>query len=190
MCTNCCSALNTLLDLLLTAGKLVQRNFITSFQVDLFIPTITVREQLQFHASLRMDAKISLKERYERVEEVIVSLGLSACADTLIGGNHRKGISGGEMKRLAFACEVLTDPSILFCDEPTSGLDSFMAETVVKVMRKLAGQGKIVICTIHQPSSEVFILFDQLLLLAEGRVAYIGPREEATTFFDQVRTRI
>lgn len=155
--------------------------------MDLFIPTVTVREHLQFHASLRMDRTISPKERHRRVEEVIADLGLTKCANSLIGGGRSaKGISGGEVKRLAFACEVLTDPPLLFCDEPTSGLDTFMAQTVVDVMKTLASRGKTVICTIHQPSSEIFVLFDQLMLLAEGRVAFLGPREEATRFFDHV----
>ena len=94
-----------------------------------------------------------------------------------------KGISGGERRRLAFACELLTDPNLLFCDEPTSGLDSFMAMTLVECMRELANRGKTIICTIHQPSSEIFENFDRLCLLAEGKLAYIGPSSNATEFF-------
>jgi ABC-type multidrug transport system ATPase subunit len=94
-----------------------------------------------------------------------------------------KGISGGEMKRLAFACEILTDPPLLFCDEPTSGLDSFMAQNVVSVLKSLTDKGKTIIATIHQPSSEVFALFDRIMLLAEGRLAYMGPSAIAFDFF-------
>lgn len=72
---------------------------------------------------------------------------------------------------------------MLFCDEPTSGLDSFMAMTIVEIMRKLAMQGKTIICTIHQPSSEVFEKFDRLLLMAEGRLAYTGDLKECSGFF-------
>ncbi|XP_055342361.1 protein white-like [Paramacrobiotus metropolitanus] len=169
-------------------GKKIGSSGITAIsgyvqQVDLFVPTITVREHLHFHAALRMDPSIAHWVRRNRVEDVINELGLAKCATALIGGGHRKGISGGEMKRLAFACEVLTDPPLLFCDEPTSGLDSFMAQTVVETMNKVAAKGKLVICTIHQPSSETFLLFDTLLLLAEGRTAWLGPREEAGEFF-------
>ena len=102
-------------------------------------------------------------------------MGLSKCADTIIGKPGAVvGISGGEKKRLAFASELLTNPSIMFCDEPTSGLDSFMALSVVEVLKELTASGRTVVCTIHQPSSEVFAIFDQLLLMADGRVAYSG----------------
>lgn len=95
----------------------------------------------------------------------------------------RKGISGGEKRRLAFASEIITNPSILFCDEPTSGLDSFMALSIAECMRDLAKKGKTIICTIHQPSSELFEMFDKLCLLSEGRLAYFGDLLGATEFF-------
>ena len=94
-----------------------------------------------------------------------------------------KGISGGERRRLAFASEILTNPPLLFCDEPTSGLDSFMAMTIVESLRDLASQGKTIICTIHQPSSEIFQNFDNLYLMAEGRLAYCGALANADDFF-------
>lgn len=87
------------------------------------------------------------------------------------------------MKRVSFAAEVLTNPSLMFCDEPTSGLDSFMALNVIQVLKGLAQKGKTMICTIHQPSSELYSMFDKLLLLAEGRVAFLGTPDEADTFF-------
>lgn len=71
----------------------------------------------------------------------------------------------------------------MFFDEPTSGLDSFMAMSIVESMKRLAKQGKTIICTIHQPSSEVFEKFDRLLLMAEGRLAYLGELNEAARFF-------
>jgi hypothetical protein len=90
------------------------------------------------------------------------------------------------MKRLAFAAEYITDPAILFCDEPTSGLDSFMAQSVVTVMQKMAKEGKAIICTIHQPASEVFEMFDHIYLLSGGRVAFAGRVNEALDFFDKI----
>jgi len=118
--------------------------------------------------------------------EVVQLLGLSDCADTMIGGARLRGISGGERKRLSFASEFLTDPAILFCDEPTSGLDSFMAESMMELLGSLARLGKTVITTIHQPSSQVFSKLDQLLLLAEGRTAYLGPAPAAKQFFSSI----
>jgi len=156
-------------------------------QVDLFFGTLTVKEHLKFQAMVRMDAEIPMNKRMERVEEVIRVLGLSKAQDTVIGIPGRiKGISGGEMKRLSFASEVLTNPPILFCDEPTSGLDSFMAASVMDMMMDLAKQGRTVICTIHQPSSQIYSKFDRLLLLAEGRTAYLGAANDADKFFQSV----
>ena len=95
-----------------------------------------MREHLIFQALLRMDREVAKAQRMERVEEVIQELGLSKCSDTQIGVPGKfKGISGGQMKRLAIASEVLTNPALLFCDEPTSGLDSVMAASVVEVIR-------------------------------------------------------
>ncbi len=99
--------------------------------------------------------------------------------------NNSIGISGGERRRLAFASEIITNPGLLFCDEPTSGLDSFMAMSIVDCMKSLASQGKTIICTIHQPSSELFQKFDSLYLMAEGRLAYSGALEKAYDFFSR-----
>ncbi|GJQ75577.1 w [Trypoxylus dichotomus] len=153
-------------------------------QDDLFIGSLTVKEHLTFQALVRMDKSIPYQQRMKRVEEVIQDLALTKCQNTRIGIPGRiKSISGGEMKRLSFAAEVLTNPSMMFCDEPTSGLDSFMALNVVQVLKSMAQTGKTVICTIHQPSSELYAMFDKLLLMAEGRVAFIGTPEEADIFF-------
>ncbi|KAL7306163.1 hypothetical protein TKK_0001609 [Trichogramma kaykai] len=111
-------------------------------------------------------------------------LALTKSRNTVIGiAGRLKGISGGEMKRLSFASEVLTDPPLMFCDEPTSGLDSFMAHQVISVLKKLAARGKTIITTLHQPSSEIFSMFDKILLIAEGRVAFMGTSDEACNFF-------
>ncbi|KAK3856690.1 hypothetical protein Pcinc_037017 [Petrolisthes cinctipes] len=156
-------------------------------QEDLFTGIFTVKEQLHFNAQLRIGKEVSQRERRKRVTEVMTELGLNKCADTRIGIPGRvKGISGGEKKRLAFACEMITNPLLLLCDEPTSGLDSFMAQSVVKAMKRLTGLGKTVIATIHQPNSEVFAMFDRLLILAEGRVAFLGEVSEAHLFFTRM----
>lgn len=107
-------------------------------QDDLFIGTLSVREQLEFQALVRMETQIPKSTRMEMVDAVIQELGLEKCQNQIIGVPGKlDGISGGEMKRLAFACEVLTNPSLLFCDEPTTGLDSYMAQNVVQVLRSV-----------------------------------------------------
>ncbi|CAG2176026.1 unnamed protein product, partial [Oppiella nova] len=111
--------------------------------------------------------------------------------NTRIGGKFTfKGISGGEKKRLAFASEVLTNPSVLFCDEPTSGLDSFMAQNLIECLKTMASEGRTIICTIHQPSSQVFALFDNILFMADGRVAFMGTTREAKEFFSSLGYKI
>merc|ERR1711915_1017273 len=127
-----------------------------------------------------------MDKRIERVDQVIHELGLMKSKDTLIGGERMKGISGGERKRLSLASEFLTNPPLLFCDEPTSGLDSFMAQSILELLSDLAKMGKTVICTIHQPSSQIYSTFDKLLLLAEGKTAYLGDAEKASNFFASV----
>nr|UOU03360.1 ATP-binding cassette subfamily G-like 10 [Brachionus rubens] len=153
-------------------------------QDDLFIGSLTVRENLIFQAMLRMNQSCSKEERLKRVEEVMQDLNLKKCEDIPISIENKKGISGGEKRRLAFACEVLTNPLILFCDEPTSGLDSFIALSVVECMKSLANQGRTIICTIHQPSSEIFELFDRFCLLSEGRLAFNGLMDKSYSFFE------
>ena len=104
----------------------------------------------------------------------------------LTGSQNRRigrGLSGGERKRLAFATELLTDPPLLFCDEPTTGLDSFQAMALVRLMRSLTARGTTIVCTIHQPSSDLYNMFDQLLLMADGRMAFLGAPDDALHFF-------
>ncbi|RLN93646.1 hypothetical protein BBJ28_00004196 [Nothophytophthora sp. Chile5] len=155
-------------------------------QDDLFYETLTVREHLLFQARLRLGGNKATSSREEierRVDKAMREFGLVKLATSLIGGVRVRGISGGERKRLSLAAEVLGDPAIFFVDEPTSGLDSFMAETVVTQLQRIARQGKTVLATIHQPSSELFMLFDQLYLLAAGAVVYHGPAKEAVAYF-------
>lgn len=155
-------------------------------QDDVFYPTLTVQEHLMFQAKLRMGSSFTMEERASRVEDVLESLGLSKCRDTLIGNERVRGVSGGERKRLSFATELLTNPSLFFVDEPTSGLDSYMAETVVLELQKLAHEGRTVIATIHQPSSELYELFDRLLLIADGDVVYLDKTANAVDYFSNL----
>ncbi|GAU35769.1 hypothetical protein TSUD_61290 [Trifolium subterraneum] len=117
------------------------------------------------------------------IEGTITEMGLHDCADTLIGNWHLRGISGGERKRTSIALEILTRPRLLFLDEPTSGLDSASAFFVVQTLRNVARDGRTVISSIHQPSSEVFALFDDLFLLSSGETVYFGEAKKAIEFF-------
>ncbi|EGZ12639.1 ABC transporter-like protein [Phytophthora sojae] len=153
-----------------------------AMQDELFHATLTVREHLVFQARLRLGGQVSKKGCLDRANAVIEELGLTGCRDTLIGGWMLRGISGGERKRLAFASEILTNPAVLFVDEPTSGLDSCMARAVVEQLMQLATK-RTVVTAIHQPSSEVFALFDRLYLLAEGATVFEGPPCEAISHF-------
>jgi ABC-type multidrug transport system ATPase subunit len=100
------------------------------------------------------------------VEKIIEKLRLWKCANTKIGGALIKGVSGGERKRTSIGVELITNPYMIFLDEPTTGLDSFTASVLVDIFRELANEGKTIICTIHQPTSEMFQNFDKLMLLA------------------------
>ncbi|CAM9150806.1 unnamed protein product [Ectocarpus sp. 6 AP-2014] len=157
-------------------------------QEDLFIPTLTPREHLRFHANMRMSRTLSPEQKMQAVETALEGLGLGKCANTPIGGQGStiRGISGGEKKRLSFATEVLGDAPVIFVDEPTSGLDSFMAEAVVTKLRALAESGRTIVATIHQPSSHVFSLFSHLHLLAEGKTIYCGPLDRANAHFEAI----
>ena len=119
------------------------------------------------------------------MEEIITTLELKKCAETAIGDGMQRGVSGGERKRAAIAAEMVTDPKILILDEPTTGLDSLNAENVVRALREMADQNKIVVTTIHQPSVDVLKLFDSILILHEGKKVYMGPFGGIRDFFGQ-----
>ncbi|PZC81523.1 hypothetical protein B5X24_HaOG200333 [Helicoverpa armigera] len=156
-------------------------------QDDLFVENLTVIEHLTIMARLRMDGRTSSLARKRRVNQLLRQLSLYGSRFTLIGGlDGRKTLSGGERKRLAFATELLTDPGLLFCDEPTTGLDSSSAHQMMTLLRASAAQGKTVICTIHQPNTELMAQFDKLVLLAEGRVAFAGTASQALSFFQSL----
>ncbi|GMS95854.1 hypothetical protein PENTCL1PPCAC_18029 [Pristionchus entomophagus] len=152
-------------------------------QEELFVGTLTVREYLSIQARLRVSGSDERKER--RVSIVLRQLGLWKCQHTRIGVmGVKKGISGGEARRLTFACELLSNPPVLFCDEPTTGLDSYMAESVVNVLSRIAHSGRTVLCTIHQPASQLYALFDSVVFLAGGRTAFLGSPQQSIRFFE------
>src|SRR5205085_8501982 len=120
-----------------------------------------------YSARLRLPRDFSDADVHRRIRTVLEQLELRGAEDVRIGSPEKKGISGGQRKRVNLAMELLTDPLILFLDEPTSGLSSEDALLVMKVLKELADQGKIIILTIHQPSLEVYRTMDSLLLVAK-----------------------
>ena len=140
-----------------------------------FFPHMTVKETLDFQVELKMGSTLKTQsERDKRVKELMGQLGLTKSANTIVGNSKVRGLSGGERKRLSIACEMISSPPVIFLDEPTSGLDSYQATQVVETLRKLADQGKTIVSVIHQPSQHTFQLFDDLLLVSEGKLMYFG----------------
>lgn len=148
------------------------------------LTTLTVRETLHFAAGLRLPSWMSKEEKIRRAESVLLRLNLRDCADNLIGDDKKKGISGGEKRRVTIGVQVLTDPRILLLDEPTSGLDAFTANSIMDVLQGLAAEGRTVILTIHQPRSDLFRQFGNILLLARGgSPVYAGKGELMLPYF-------
>lgn len=155
-------------------------------QEDALHEASTPRQALKFSARLRLPRSTTEKEIDDFVEVLIDQLGLSSCSDTIIGGERKKEISGGEKKRVSIGVEMISQPEIIFLDEPTSGLDSFAAKEVMKLLQKLANAGTIVLFIIHQPSSDIFATFDSLILLNQGRLMYKGVASTINDDFAQL----
>lgn len=176
-------------------GRPISRETVRRFmgyvhQEDHHFAELTVRETLQFVAELAMWSSTP-EARKERVTTVITLLGLAHAADRNVGhasgvAGLKRGISGGERKRLSVASALITDPSLLFLDEYTSGLDSESANNTTDLLVDLAAQGRTIICTIHQPSTEIFFKFDRLCLLSQGRIVYFGPTADVMSHFSSI----
>lgn len=152
-------------------------------QDDILEATMTPLEILLFTAKLKIHESEEIIEK--KVSKMLKDLNLLNCKNTRIGNNFFRGVSGGERKRTSIAMELISDPKIVFLDEPTTGLDSFNAHEVIQNICRLAKlKQKVVIFTIHQPSSEIFNLLDKILVLADGRTTFFGPRNECINFFD------
>jgi len=152
-------------------------------QDDSLMETQTPREAIYFSAKLRLPKSTKEEDILNLVESMLEELGLAHCADTVVGGPLLKGISGGERKRTSVGVELVTKPSMVFLDEPTSGLDSYSAVQLCNVLRKVASAGASVLFTIHQPASEIFNAFDNIILMNKGRVMYQGSVPDVPAFF-------
>ncbi|KAG6002189.1 hypothetical protein E4U54_000935 [Claviceps lovelessii] len=152
-------------------------------QQDVLLSALTVRETLHYSAALRLPSSTSQEARHRVVEEVILELGLKECADTRIGNNQHRGCSGGERRRVSIGEQLLANPSVLFLDEPTTGLDATSAFQLVRTLKSLAQKGRTIITTIHQPRSEIWHLFDNLLVLSKGSPVYSGSITDCLPWF-------
>lgn len=141
---------------------------------------LTVRESMNFAIKLKTGNLLSKKQQQAKIISVLKTLGLEGKLNVFSGD-----LSGGEQKRLSIALEVIDDPSILFLDEPTTGLDSSSSTQCIQLLKKLAQEGKTIVCTIHSPSAIVLGLFDHLYALADGNCLYQGSSSNLVPFLTE-----
>ncbi|KAH9150357.1 hypothetical protein LEN26_004092 [Aphanomyces euteiches] len=159
-------------------------------QDDSLFGSFSVLETLRYAAQLSVASIVSSFETEQRVQAAIDDMGLRSCQDTLVGDIFRKGLSGGQRRRLSIAIELLKQPTILLLDEPTSGLDSASTYNVVKYIKKLCSQNRTVVATIHQPSSIVYHMFSNIMILAKGQTVFFGPPTSALSHFANLGHRL
>eukprot|EP01083_Nonionella_stella_P037505 102255_1 len=156
-------------------------------QSDVLCSTQTVREALMFYANLKLSHTTPEKQK-KRINYLMRVLHLAKCANNMIGdmneSSGKKGISGGERRRVSIAAEIINEVDIIFLDEPTSGLDAYTASATIKTLKEFCTvSNKIIIATIHQPSIETFYLFDKLLLLSRGKCCFNSTVQNIDVFF-------
>lgn len=138
-------------------------------QDDVVIPGLTIREFLYFASKLRLPHETPEAVREERIANLISRLRLEKCQTGYLGSLTKRGVSGGERKRACIACELITSPSLLLTDEVTSGLDSSLSLVVVEILRDLVrSQELTVLATLHSPTSTMFSLFDDVVIMNDG----------------------
>nr|XP_017234537.1 PREDICTED: pleiotropic drug resistance protein 3-like [Daucus carota subsp. sativus]XP_017234538.1 PREDICTED: pleiotropic drug resistance protein 3-like [Daucus carota subsp. sativus] len=144
-------------------------------QTDIHSPQVTVEESIIFSAWMRLHPQINAQTKYNFVKDVLQTVELDGLKDALVGIPSVSGLSTEQRKRLTIAVELVANPSILFMDEPTTGLDARAAAIVMRAVKNVADTGRTIVCTIHQPSIDIFEAFDELILLKSGgRVIYSG----------------
>jgi ABC-type multidrug transport system ATPase subunit len=136
-------------------------------QDDLLMEDLTVKQNLLYNAKLCFD-NYTPHETEQAVDNMLYSMGLFDIKDIQVGTPLNKKISGGQRKRLNIALELIREPAVLFLDEPTSGLSSRDSENIMDLLKDLTLKGKLIFVVIHQPSSDIFKMFDRLLILDTG----------------------
>ncbi|XP_021295420.1 ABC transporter G family member 24-like [Herrania umbratica] len=153
-------------------------------QDDIVHGNLTVEENLWFNAKCRLPSHLSKPDKVLVVERVIESLGLQMVRDSLVGTVEKRGISGGQRKRVNVGLEMVMEPSLLILDEPTSGLDSASSQLLLRALRHEALEGVNICMVLHQPSYALFQMFDDLVLLAKGGLTvYHGSAKKAEEYF-------
>ena len=155
-------------------------------QTDYLKGTQTVREALEFYITLKTPMSVTSEERKRIVDDVLEILDLTKIQHSIIGTAKRRGISGGEMKRVSIGCELVTNPGIVFLDEPTTGLDSFSSLSVINALQRMAKRGTTIICTIHQPRPLIFDKFDRIIMLSKGQLVYSGTPTDCKLFLTEI----
>ncbi|KAI4382719.1 hypothetical protein MLD38_008646 [Melastoma candidum] len=159
---------------------------ITGFvpQDDIVHGNLTVEENLWFSAKCRLPAHMPRADKVLVVERVINSLGLQSVRDSLVGTVEKRGISGGQRKRVNVGLEMVMEPSLLILDEPTSGLDSASSQLLLRALRHESLEGVTICMVVHQPSYSLYMMFDDLILLAKGGlIVYHGSAKKAEDYF-------
>lgn len=147
---------------------------------------LTVKETLHLAAYFHSPMDTSNDMILHCVDVVLRELNLTTVADTILGNEQRRGVSGGEYKRVLIGKELIRNPTSIFLDEPTSGLDSYQAHSVMETMKALALNDRIVVAVIHQPRSSIFAMFDMLMILADGRLIYFGETNDSVRYFNDI----
>ena len=159
-------------------------------QEDNLLPLLTVKETLMFGAKFRLK-EMNAKERELRVESLMQELGLLHVADSFVGDEENRGISGGERKRVSIGVDMIHDPPILLLDEPTSGLDSKSALQVIELLSSIAkGKERTVVFSIHQPSYRILQYISNFLILSRGSVVHNGSLESLEGIINELGYQI
>lgn len=156
-------------------------------QDDIVHGNLTVEENLWFSARCRLPSDLPKADKVLTVERIIEALGLQVVRNSLVGTVEKRGISGGQRKRVNVGLELVMEPSLLFLDEPTSGLDSSSSQLLLRALRREALEGVNICMVVHQPSYMLFKMFDELILLAKGGLAvYHGSVSKVEEYFSHL----
>eukprot|EP01122_Echinamoeba_exundans_P006337 TRINITY_DN1758_c0_g1_i1.p1 TRINITY_DN1758_c0_g1~~TRINITY_DN1758_c0_g1_i1.p1 ORF type:complete len:838 (-),score=94.63 TRINITY_DN1758_c0_g1_i1:2209-4722(-) len=155
-------------------------------QDDIFFSFLTVKQTLEYQAQLRLPASMSTAEKKSRANAMIGSMNLRKATNTIIGGPFKRGVSGGERKRVNIGNQLLAGASTILLDEPTSGLDTSTAYNIVRILKDAANNGYAVACSIHQPSAQMFEMFDMLMFLVDGQLVYFGPPQQVVVYLESL----